>query len=95
MTPARTPRPQTATPTLVPIDLSIALPTATAQPLPTMTPMPASPATPGTLTPRLVQVVERYGMDMARRFVVIDLLSQSMTVWDPEAAPRHAHQHGR
>lgn len=88
VTPTRTPRPETATPTLVPVDLSIALPTATAQPVPTVTPMPAPPATPDALTPRLVQVVERYGMDMARRFVVIDLLSQTMTVWDPEATPR-------
>jgi hypothetical protein len=33
--------------------------------------------------PQLVRVVERYGMDMSRRFIMVDLASQTMIVWDP------------
>jgi lipoprotein-anchoring transpeptidase ErfK/SrfK len=33
--------------------------------------------------PYLIDVVKRYGMDMTRRFIVVDLASQTMTVWDP------------
>ncbi len=82
-TPTRTPRPDTVTPPPATVDLSIVLPTATPQP--TQTPLPpAAPApTAEPLTPYMVEVVKRYGMDMSRRFVVVDLASQTMTVWDP------------
>lgn len=83
-TPTRTPRPDTATPPPAVVDLTIVLPTSTLQ----ATAVPAGPtaapaATPEPLTPYLIQVVKRYGMDMSRRFVVVDLASQTMTAWDP------------
>jgi len=82
-TPTRTPRPETPAPTLVPVDLAI----ATAAPAATATSLPAPAATAAPtvepLLPHMVKVVERYGMDMSRRFIVVDLASQTMTVWDP------------
>ncbi len=84
-TPTRTPRPETVTPPPATLDLAIVLPTAT--PLPTSQPVATAvvqaQATVEPLTPYMVEVVKRYGMDMARRFVVVDLASQTMTVWDP------------
>ncbi|PKO22544.1 MAG: hypothetical protein CVU38_08935 [Chloroflexi bacterium HGW-Chloroflexi-1] len=86
-TPTRTPRPVTATPTLLSLDLAIVMPTATPPPpAPTAAPQAASaaPAQADDLLPaHLAAVVERYGMDPARRFVVVDLDAQTMTVWDP------------
>lgn len=82
-TPTRTPRPETPAPTLAPVDLTIATvaPTAT----PTLPPALAATAAPTVepLRPHMIKVAERYGMDMARRFVVVDLASQTMTAWDP------------
>jgi lipoprotein-anchoring transpeptidase ErfK/SrfK len=83
-TPTRTPRPVTATPTIAPVNLTIVLPTATPEPTAVATvalavSAPAQPTLPGWLAP----VVERYGMDATRRFVVVDLASQQMIVWDP------------
>jgi hypothetical protein len=91
-TPTRTPRPETPEPTLAPIDLSIATiaptPTATA----TRAPEPIAGLTTGPTTepllPHMIKVAERYGMDMSRRFVVVDLASQTMTVWDPPKPAR-------
>ncbi len=87
-TPTRTPRPETPEPTLAPVDLAIATvaPTATA----TATPAPAPTARPTTepLLPHMIKVAEKYGMDMTRRFVVVDLASQTMAVWDPGAPAR-------
>ncbi len=87
-TPTRTPRPVTITPTPVPLDLVILAPTAT--------PLPPTPAlqpqvTPGPMPDWLADVVGQYGMDTGRRFVVIDLKTQQMVVWDPAAeAPLRA-----
>lgn len=81
-TPTRTPRPETGTPPPAPVDLAIVLPTATPRPTPAaVTAAPTATAEP--LRPYLIEVVRRYGMDMSRRFVVVDLASQTMTVWDP------------
>jgi lipoprotein-anchoring transpeptidase ErfK/SrfK len=82
-TPTRTPRPETPEPTRAPVNLAIATvaPTATARP--TAVPPPTSAPTVEPLLPHMIKVAERYGMDMARRFVVVDLASQTMTVWDP------------
>jgi lipoprotein-anchoring transpeptidase ErfK/SrfK len=84
-TPTRTPRPETATPLPAVVDLTIARPTAMPQRIAAATSAPAAvpAATSEPLTPYLVEVVKRYGMDMSRRFVVVDLASQTMTVWDP------------
>ncbi|OQA44428.1 MAG: hypothetical protein BWY52_01626 [Chloroflexi bacterium ADurb.Bin325] len=82
-TPTRTPRPLTATPALAAVDLTIIFPTATPLPTaaPTATPQPDdADALPGWLA----GVVTSYGMDPARRFVVVDLASQQMFVWDPD-----------
>lgn len=88
-TPTRTPRPETATPLPAAVDLTIVLPTATPQPTAAPAgPTAAPPATSEPLTPYLIEVVKRYGMDMARRFVVVDLASQTMTAWDPGRPPR-------
>ncbi len=81
-TPTRTPRPETSTPTPATVDLAIVIPTATAQP--TVAPAPAAARpTAEPLMPHLVRVAERYGMDMSRRFVVVDLDSQTMIAWNP------------
>jgi lipoprotein-anchoring transpeptidase ErfK/SrfK len=82
-TPTRTPRPETVTPPLVPVELAIVLVTATSEPTVRVA-TPAPPvATPEPLTSYLIDVVRRYGMDMTRRFIVVDLASQTMTLWDP------------
>jgi lipoprotein-anchoring transpeptidase ErfK/SrfK len=82
-TPTRTPRPATPTATLAPVNLAIAA--ATAMPTATATTalVPTAAPTVEPLTPHIARVVERYGMDMSRRFIVVDLASQTMTVWDP------------
>jgi hypothetical protein len=82
-TPTRTPRPETPEPTFAPVDLAIA--TVAPQPTAIATPAPAATAGPTVepLLPHMIKVAERYGMDMSRRFVVVDLASQTMTVWDP------------
>jgi lipoprotein-anchoring transpeptidase ErfK/SrfK len=83
-TPTRTPRPEPATPTPAPVDLAIIVPTATSAPTQApSTPTAVPVATSEPLIPHLIEVVERYGMDMARRFVVVDLAGQIMLVWDP------------
>lgn len=84
-TPTRTPRPETPTPTPEPVDLAIIIPAASAQPA--AAPAAAQP-TAEPLMPHLVRVAERYGMDMSRRFVVVDLASQTMIAWDPGQATR-------
>lgn len=81
-TPTRTPRPEFSTPAptaIVPVIIPF-----------TPTPMPApAPAavTPEPLPAHLTQVVAGYGLDPARRFAVIDLAAQTMTVWDPTGSP--------
>ncbi len=88
-TPTRTPRPVTATPLPATVDLAIVIPTATAQPTAAaVAALPAPVVTAEPLTPYLIDVVERYGMDMSRRFIVVDLASQTMTVWDPGQTTR-------
>ena len=82
-TPTRTPRPETVTPPRIPVELAIVLPTATPQPTMEAAATAIPPATPEPLAPYLIDVVKRYGMDMGRRFIVVDLASQTMTVWDP------------
>ena len=81
-TPTRTPRPVTITPTPIPLDLVILARTAT--PLPPA-PAPQPEVTPGPMPAWLVDVVRQYGMDTGRRFVVIDLKTQQMVVWDQTA----------
>ena len=80
-TPTKTPRPTTPEPGLVPVDLIIVAPTATPAP----TPLPTSqPDTESDAMPAyLAKVVARYGMDVGRRFVVVDPDRQLMTIWDP------------
>lgn len=63
------------------MDLTIILPTATSQPA--AAPTTAARPTAEPLLPHMVRVAERYGMDMSRRFIVIDLASQTMIAWDP------------
>jgi hypothetical protein len=82
-TPTRTPRPETITPLPAPVELAIVYPTATPEPAATPAATAELPATREPLTPYLIDVVRRYGMDMARRFIVVDLASQTMTVWTP------------
>jgi hypothetical protein len=86
-TPTRTPRPETETPQPTTVDFALALPTSTPQPVTQPTAMApeatAVPPTPEPLKPYLAEVVKRYGMDMSRRFIVVDLASQMMTAWDP------------
>lgn len=78
----------TPEPTIVATELTIVLPTATPHPTaaPTATAQPE--VTPGAMPDWLAEVVERYGMDPARRFVVVDLSTQRMVVWDPDRLTR-------
>lgn len=89
VTPTRTPRPNVATPAVTVVEPVIVAFTAT--PAPTAAPaVPASVATPEPLPPDLADIVARYGMDAARRFVVVDVAAQKMRVWDPAAGPAMA-----
>ena len=83
-TPTRTPRPVTITPPPIPLALAIFAPAATPTPAPpALAPQP--PGTPAPMPDWLAAVVRQYGMDVARRFIVIDLKTQKMLVWDPAA----------
>jgi hypothetical protein len=83
-TPTRTPRPGTMMPpTPLYVELAIALHTATPEPTPQRDSTAQPRPTLEPLTPYLIDVVKRYGMDMARRFIVVDLASQTMTLWNP------------
>jgi lipoprotein-anchoring transpeptidase ErfK/SrfK len=82
-TPTRTPRPVTVTPTVIPLELAILAPEPTPTPLPEPAPQPE--VTPLPLPDWLADVVKAYGMDPARRFIVIDPKTQRMAVWDPAA----------
>jgi lipoprotein-anchoring transpeptidase ErfK/SrfK len=79
-TPTRTPRPATATTKPIPVELSILALAATGTPV---APPVAPQVTPSPLTPYLADIVQRYGMDASRRFVVVDPDLQRMTIWDP------------
>lgn len=81
-TPTRTPRPVTVTPTPVPLDLAILAPTPTPVP---PAPLPSPEVTPGPMPEWVAEVVRQYGMDPARRFIVIDPNTQKLVVWDAAA----------
>jgi lipoprotein-anchoring transpeptidase ErfK/SrfK len=83
-TPTRTPRPVTITPTPIPLALVIYAPAATPTPAPTAAPE-QTPGTPSPMPDWVAAVVRRYGMDVNRRFIVIDPKTQQMVVWDPAA----------
>ncbi len=87
-TPTRTPRPVTPIPTAIAVALDIVLPTATPQP----TEIPQPIVTPEPMPAPLTEIVARYGMDPERRFIVVDLATQTMTVWDPGAGADMAGQ---
>ena len=80
-TPTRTPRPalSTSAPTVI---VPVIVPFT-----PTPTPTPLAVVTPEPLPDALAPVVVRYGIDPTRRFVVIDLATQAMTLWDPTGSP--------
>jgi lipoprotein-anchoring transpeptidase ErfK/SrfK len=82
-TPTKTPRPETRVPGLIPIQLTIVPFTAT--PAATVTPAAATPAAPPG---ELAEVARQYGIDPARRFIVIDPDHQLMSVWDPAQGVR-------
>jgi hypothetical protein len=86
-TPTRTPRPVTATATTIPVELAIILPTATPPPTAAPASQPPPEITPEPLPARLAEVAARYGIDPARRFIVVDLDAQQMTIWDPADGP--------
>jgi len=83
-TPTRTPRPVTITPTPIPLELAILASTATLTPV---VPAPVSQpeVTPAPMPDWMTAAVQQYGMDPTRRFIVIDLKTQTMFVWDPGA----------
>jgi lipoprotein-anchoring transpeptidase ErfK/SrfK len=80
-TPTKTPRLETPEPALTPVDLTIVVPAAT--PRPTDIPQVAVAPTPPSMPPLLARVAEEYGIDSARRFVVVDVSDQKMYAWDP------------
>jgi lipoprotein-anchoring transpeptidase ErfK/SrfK len=81
-TPTKTPRPVTPEPTPIPVELVLVAPGPTAAtPLPTATPAPVT--TPEAMPAGLAEIVQRYGIDPERRFVVVDTATQQMIVWDP------------
>lgn len=88
-TPTRTPRPVTPTSTsdlAVPLILTFT-PTPVPAATPTATALPVEDEA-DKMSPYLADIVAKYGMDPARRFVVIDPNIQRMTVWDPTQATR-------
>jgi lipoprotein-anchoring transpeptidase ErfK/SrfK len=83
-TPTKTPRPVTPEPTGVPVELTIVTPElATATPVPTATQQPESVTTADPMPTRLAEVVEQFGIDPSRRFIVVDTATQQMLIWDP------------
>jgi lipoprotein-anchoring transpeptidase ErfK/SrfK len=92
-TPTRTPRPITLKPTRIPLSLGIIAPTATPEPAhearaPITDLAVISQENPdtGLLSVYLAEIVRQYGMDPARRFIVVDQDQQKMTIWDPGAS---------
>ncbi len=82
-TPTRTPRPMTAIPTRAMIAPAIIAFTPTPTPIPQAEAAASAGQPVATLTPYLAQVVAQYGMDPARRFIVVDPNRQRMTIWEP------------
>jgi lipoprotein-anchoring transpeptidase ErfK/SrfK len=85
-TPTKTPHPETPGPTQVPV--ALAIPTRAATEMPTIVPgddmLPAkSNAEP--LPAHLATIAHHYGIDSSRRFIVVDVAAQEMTIWDPQA----------
>jgi lipoprotein-anchoring transpeptidase ErfK/SrfK len=80
-TPTKTPRPVTPEPTQVAVDLRIVAPQATATAVPTVTPQPEQ--TPEPMPETLAEVVQQYGIDPSRRFIVVDTATQLMSIWEP------------
>ncbi len=80
-TPTRTPRPVVPAPRREPSGPTLIIPT----PVPSPTPAPPPQYTPAAveLTPYLAAIVAQYGMDPARRFIVVDPNLQRMTIWEP------------
>lgn len=79
-TPTRTPRPETVTPTPAALALEIVIPTGTPTAMPAAdAPRDAAEPLPGWLR----DVIDQYGIDPARRFIVVDLASQQMITWEP------------
>jgi lipoprotein-anchoring transpeptidase ErfK/SrfK len=86
VTPTRTPRPELATVTVTVVEPVIVAFTATPVPAAPAVP-PAADGTPEPMPADLAGVVARYGMDSSRRFIVVDLATQKMRIWDPMAGP--------
>lgn len=84
-TPTRTPRPLTPAPTLMPLDLVVVAFTPTPSPAVAITAAPTCAVTPESMPEYLAKIVGQYGMDPARRFIVVDQDRQKMTIWDPGA----------
>jgi hypothetical protein len=84
-TPTRTPRPVAVTPTAIPVDLAIFAPAATPTPPPPAL-VPEPPGTPAPMPDWLAEIVQQYGIDVTRRFVVVDPKTQKMVIWDPAAS---------
>jgi lipoprotein-anchoring transpeptidase ErfK/SrfK len=82
-TPTKTPHPGTPAPVVTLIEPSILPHTPTPRPTFAPTTEPTGQAQAGGLTPFLVGVVAQYGMDPARRFIVVDPDRQLMIIWDP------------
>jgi lipoprotein-anchoring transpeptidase ErfK/SrfK len=81
-TPTKTARPVTPEPTPIPVELVLVAPGPTAAtPLPTATPAPVT--TPEAMPAGLAEIVQQYGIDPERRFIVINTATQQMIVWDP------------
>ena len=87
-TPTRTPRP-----TATALKRSVVEPAIVSfTPTPTSTPSPADATAAArqadALTPYLAQIVAQYGMNPARRFIVVDPNRQRMTIWEPGRSMR-------
>jgi len=82
-TPTKTPQPETPQPQLVPVQLAMTALTST--PMPTMAPPPTAQVDTAEAKkpPELVAISRQYGIDPGRRFVVVDVATQKMIIWDP------------
>lgn len=82
-TPTKTPRPLTPESTSIPVKLAMVAPAIAITATPPPDAIPGEAATPQPMPSKLAGVVRQYGIDPGRRFIVVDISTQKMVIWDP------------
>ncbi len=85
-TPTKTARPVTPEPTGLALNLLIPTAEATTAP-PAPVAVPTADLTVEPMPVDLAKIAHQYGIDASRRFIVVDVDTQRMTIWNPQAAP--------